>query len=191
MERNSGDSGQNFGQGSTGGTSGMSGASGGSAGYGATGAGGSSYGEGGSTGVGDQARGAIDRAGDEAQGRASQVKEKASQAASTVREKAGNLKMSLADQLERGAEALRHRSGETGGTYAGATGEGSMAVGQNRLGNLTESVAGGMQNTADWLREADLDGLKTGVERQVKEHPGRTLLIALGVGYLIGKAFRK
>jgi hypothetical protein len=25
----------------------------------------------------------------------------------------------------------------------------------------------------------------------VKEHPGRTLLIAVGLGYLLGKAFRK
>jgi len=28
------------------------------------------------------------------------------------------------------------------------------------------------------------------MEREVKEHPGRTLLIAVGLGYLIGKAFR-
>ena len=28
------------------------------------------------------------------------------------------------------------------------------------------------------------------LEKQVKEHPGRTLLIAAGLGYLIGKAFR-
>jgi len=25
----------------------------------------------------------------------------------------------------------------------------------------------------------------------VREHPGRTLMIALGLGYVIGKAFRK
>jgi len=48
-----------------------------------------------------------------------------------------------------------------------------------------------MQATADWLRDADLDSLRTGVERQVKEHPGRTLLFAVGLGYLLGKAFRK
>ena len=38
---------------------------------------------------------------------------------------------------------------------------------------------------------ADLDSLKSGIERQVKEHPGRTLLIAAGLGYLLGKAVRK
>jgi hypothetical protein len=47
-----------------------------------------------------------------------------------------------------------------------------------------------MEATADWLRDADIDGIKTGIERQVKEHPGRTLLIAAGLGYLIGRAFR-
>jgi ElaB/YqjD/DUF883 family membrane-anchored ribosome-binding protein len=33
--------------------------------------------------------------------------------------------------------------------------------------------------------------MKSGIERQVKEHPGRTLAIAVGVGYLLGKAIRK
>lgn len=48
-----------------------------------------------------------------------------------------------------------------------------------------------MQATADFLRDADLQGMKTGIERQVKEHPGRTLLIAAGLGYILGRAFRK
>ena len=61
----------------------------------------------------------------------------------------------------------------------------------NRLSEATNQLAGGLQASADWLRDADLDGLKAGVERQVKEHPGRTLAVAVGVGYLLGKAFRK
>jgi hypothetical protein len=48
-----------------------------------------------------------------------------------------------------------------------------------------------MQSSADWLRDADLEKIKDGVEKQVKEHPARTLLVALGAGYLIGKAFRR
>jgi len=47
------------------------------------------------------------------------------------------------------------------------------------------------ERSADWLRDADIDKLKEGVEKQVKEHPARTLLVALGAGYLIGKAFRR
>ena len=56
---------------------------------------------------------------------------------------------------------------------------------------VTDTLASGMQSSADWLRDADLDQLKAGVEKQVKEHPARSLLVALGAGYLIGKAFRR
>lgn len=56
---------------------------------------------------------------------------------------------------------------------------------------VSDSLATGMQSSADWLRDADLDKLKHGVEKQVKEHPARTLLVALGAGYLLGKIFRR
>ena len=69
--------------------------------------------------------------------------------------------------------------------------QGTLNPGSRNYPTLIIQVAGGMQATADWLREADLDTMRAGVERQVKEHPGRTLLIAVGLGYLLGKAFRK
>ena len=61
----------------------------------------------------------------------------------------------------------------------------------SRIAPVATKVAGGMEATAGWLRETDLDSVKTGIERQVKEHPGRTLLVAVGLGYLLGKAIRK
>ena len=61
----------------------------------------------------------------------------------------------------------------------------------SRVGEATNQLAGGLQASADWLRDADIDGLKSGIERQVKDHPGRTLAVAVGLGYLLGKAFRK
>jgi hypothetical protein len=66
-----------------------------------------------------------------------------------------------------------------------------MIADDSRIATATNQLAGGLQASADWLREADLDGVKSGLERQVKEHPGRTLAVAVGVGYLLGKAFRK
>ena len=117
-----------------------------------------------------------------------------SDAGSTVRDRAGNLKNSLADALESGAERLRHQ-GADGGQVAGATAAGDsagmVAEQSNRMSDVSNQVAGGLQGAADWLRDADLDGLKSGLERQVKEHPGRTLAVAVGIGYLLGKAIRK
>jgi ElaB/YqjD/DUF883 family membrane-anchored ribosome-binding protein len=133
------------------------------------------------SGLADRAKSAAGAAGD-----------KLSDVGSTVRDKAGTFKDSLADALQSGAERLRQQSGS--GQMAGATGVGgstSMVADDNRLAQTSNQIAGGMQGAADWLRDADLDGLKTGLEKQVKDHPGRTLAVAVGVGYLLGKAFRK
>jgi ElaB/YqjD/DUF883 family membrane-anchored ribosome-binding protein len=115
-------------------------------------------------------------------------------AGSTVRDRAGNLKNSLADALESGAERLRQQ-GAGGGQMAGAAATGGstgmVSDQSNRMADMSNQVAGGLQGAADWLRDADLDGLKSGLERQVKEHPGRTLAVAVGLGYLLGKAIRK
>ena len=129
----------------------------------------------------ERAKNAIGTAGD-----------KLADVGSTTREKVGVAKDKLADALQSGAERLRERGRGTGGAaLAGATTDGSTAIqSDSKVAQVSDKVAGGMQASADWLREADLDGLKTGIENQVKEHPGRTLLIAAGLGYLVGRAFR-
>lgn len=146
-------------------------------------------GAGGGGAADSQSGGLADRARDIA----GNAQEKLADVGSTVRERAGHLKDSLADALDTGADRLRARTNGTDsdGQLAGAGG-GSIAMADDgRVAQVTQRVAGGMEATADWLRDADLDNLKIGIERQVKEHPGRSLLIAAGLGYLLGKAFRK
>lgn len=132
---------------------------------------------------------------DRARDAASTAQDKLADVGSTVRDRTGQMKNSLADVLHTGAEKLRQRSNAPTGTstpLAGATDTGSVVVpADTRTTQVTNRVAGGMDAAADWLRETDLDSMKTGLERQVKEHPGRTLLIAAGLGYLLGKAFRR
>ncbi|MGI8498180.1 MAG: hypothetical protein ACR2OG_11435 [Gemmatimonadaceae bacterium] len=107
----------------------------------------------------------------EARDRAGQVKEKASQ-----------LKATLADKMTAGADRLRQASGSAGP-------ESRTIANADVRAKVTTTVAEGMDNTAQWLRTADMDSIRTGIEGQVKNNPGRTLLIAAGVGYLLGKAF--
>lgn len=107
--------------------------------------------------------------------------------ASSVKDKASGIPAMLADGLQAGAEALRQRRPSTetsAGSSVAITNDPSIAA-------VTDTLASGMQSSADWLRDADLDKLKEGVEKQVKEHPARSLLVALGAGYLIGKALRR
>ena len=117
--------------------------------------------------------------------------DKLGKAKERIGERAGELKTSLADKLQQGAEKLRQRS-HGGAQYAGATADGSVGVAHHdKMSQLTDKVAGGMQSTADWVRNADLESVKGDVERQVKDHPARSLLVAVGLGYLLGKAFRR
>ena len=103
-----------------------------------------------------------------------------------VKDRAKELQSTLADRLDAGADKLRQRNQSA--SLAGATGAADVGVASDeRMAQVQDSVARGMTKSADWLRNGDLKG---DIERQVKENPGRTLLIALGVGYLLGKAFR-
>jgi hypothetical protein len=103
-----------------------------------------------------------------------------------VKDKARELQSTLADRLDAGADKLRQRTQSS--TVAGATQGGSVsATADSRMANMQDSVARGMNKSADWLRNGDL---RADVERQVRENPGRSLLIALGLGYVLGKAFR-
>lgn len=162
----------------------------GSAGFGTSGTGGfgstaGAAGAAGTTGTGAAGAGSLK---DRAANLSSTARERAGEFAGTAREKAGELKSTLADKLEQGADRLRSRGGSA--SFAGAAGDGSVAM-DNRADQLTTRLAGGMQGTAEWLREADLENMRLGIERQVRENPGRSLLVAVGLGYLLGKAFRR
>jgi len=182
-----GDSGESQSTGGAGGYGNVGGTSG-SQGYDAGTTGSVGQGFTGSEGTSGNQQGIADRA----RNLAGSTQEKLADVGSTVRDRAGNLKNSLADALDTGANRLRQRGSGTQSDLAGATGgSGSLSLeNDGKMTQVSDKVAGGMESTADWLRQADLDSLRTGVERQVKDHPGRTLLIAAGLGYLLGKAFR-
>jgi len=116
------------------------------------------------------------------------IKSRVKNVASSVKDKASGLPSIIADGLEAGANALRQNRGAAAGTTAGS----SVALtSDSSIAAVTDTLASGMQSSADWIRDADVEKIKAGVEKQVKEHPARSLLVALGAGYLIGKALRR
>lgn len=112
----------------------------------------------------------------------------AARASGGVKAKISGLPALLADGLQAGAEALRQRRATS---PSGSPSSVGALANDPTFAAVSDTLATGMQSSADWLRDADLDKLKEGVENQVKEHPARTLLVALGAGYLLGKAFRR
>lgn len=116
------------------------------------------------------------------------IKGRVRNVASTVKDKAAGLPSIIADGLEAGANALRQNRAAAAETTGGST---VALSNDSSITAVTDTLATGMQSSADWIRDADMDKIKAGVEKQVKEHPARTLLVALGAGYLIGKALRR
>lgn len=132
----------------------------------------------------------VNQAADKAKETANQVADQAKQTVGQAKEKATQLKATLADKLDQGADKLRQKTASTtsemqpSGAGDGATAEASQTM--NRVGG---AVAGGMEKTADWLRTADFESVKTDLEHQVRSHPGRSLVVALGLGYVLGRLF--
>ena len=195
MERNDDFNSQNAGLGGTSG-SGSTGAGSSSFGAGTTGGIGGAGGYGSSGTIGSpgggsdfgQGAGGAGGAGQGGQSKFQQAKGVASDKLGTVKEKVGNLNTTLADKLEAGAEKLRQRTSSGAQQFAGATGTESVAASDDRMVQYQNQLAKGLDSTADFLRNGDI---KASVEDQVRTNPGRTLLIALGVGYVLGKAFRR
>jgi ElaB/YqjD/DUF883 family membrane-anchored ribosome-binding protein len=115
---------------------------------------------------------------------APRVYDRVEQQAETIGERAVQLKSQLADRLETGASKLRQRSTDT------AKIDDAIATTKEKVADASDRVASGMERSAEWLRSADMSSVQKGLERQVRENPGRTLLIAGAIGYLLGRAFK-
>ena len=170
------------------GAGGTSGAGSSGSGFGAAGAGGAGGSDFGTTGGvgGTEATSRVQEGKQAVADKFGAVKEKVQNL--NVKEKVQNLNSSLADRLEAGADKLRQRSQSGQLAGAGAMGATAGMSDQQRMAQYGDKAAAGLEGAADWLRNGDL---KESVEQQVRTNPGRTLLIALGLGYVLGKALRK
>lgn len=82
-------------------------------------------------------------------------------------------------------------AGEFSGSTNDFAGSSASASGiRGKLDTARTKVVDGAHAATDWVKQADIDGIKTGIEEQVRAHPTRSLLVALGLGYVIGRAMR-
>jgi ElaB/YqjD/DUF883 family membrane-anchored ribosome-binding protein len=113
-----------------------------------------------------------------------QVYDTVAETPASVRDRAVQMKTQLADKLETGAGRLRQRATNTKKI------DDAIATTKQRVVETSDRVATGMERSADWLRSANVSSFQEGLERQVRDNPGRTLLIAGAIGYLLGRAFK-
>jgi hypothetical protein len=85
----------------------------------------------------------------------------------------------FSDRVREIAGSAQHTLADVGSTVS------------EKANTMKSSVAEAMESGVNRLKNIDFDSLKASVEREVREHPARTLLMAVGVGYLVGRSFKK
>jgi hypothetical protein len=110
-------------------------------------------------------------------GAADQAKSKMREAGRTLQNKIDENRAPAAERLRNTASALHQRA--------------DRLPGGQKVSGLVHSAAEGMEATADYVREHDLQGMVTDVKHCVRKYPGQALLTALVGGFLIGRAFRR
>lgn len=80
-------------------------------------------------------------------------------------------------------------SGSAASSYTDGTGTAASGL-RGKLDTARTKVVDGAHAATDWIKQADIEGIKSGIEAQVRSNPTRSLLVALGLGYLVGRAMR-
>ena len=108
---------------------------------------------------------------------ASAAKEKISDARGQVTDKIDDKRGTAADALESAASNIYEKAEDLPGGDA--------------IRNVAHSTAEKLESTAGYIREHDVRAMMSDVEQIVKRNPGPSLLIAVALGFLIGRAFRE
>ncbi len=72
----------------------------------------------------------------------------------------------------------------------------SAGTGERGTGSRTRDTVGQLQDKANELTSRlmdgiDVDDLTRKLEQEIRDHPARTLLLAIGAGFLLGRSARK
>ena len=131
------------------------------------------------TALKDPARGPADddssTLGDKLSDTASKVRDKMSEMGQTAADKIDDNRDAAAEGLETAAMALHEKAEDL--------------PGGEKASDLAHVTAEKLNSTAEYVREHDVKSMMTDVESLVRKNPGPSLLAAMAVGFLIGRAF--
>ena len=117
---------------------------------------------------------------------ADSVSEKMSNAAGQVKDKVSDLGHTAADKID------KNRSAAAGGIEKAASAlheKADSLPGGEKVTSIAHAAADKLNSTAEYVREHDVNKMMDDVEIVVKNNPGRSLLVAGAIGFLVGRAF--
>lgn len=118
---------------------------------------------------------ALPQLGDKLAGITSQVKDSVSDLGTAAANKFDENREAAAAGLKDAASNLHQNAGSLSGG--------------DKLTSMAHSAASALDSTADWVRENNSTKIMADVSSLVKRNPGPSMLAAIAVGFLIGRAF--
>ncbi|HWC28752.1 MAG TPA: hypothetical protein VG845_01610 [Dehalococcoidia bacterium] len=116
---------------------------------------------------------------------AERLKETAREYAEKAQDKAGELGDKASGQVESGKGQAANGLDRAAGVIKDKTGDITDAAGQ-----AGAKVAGGMESTADYLRDHKTTRIWKDVGKYSKNHPVQAIVVAIFFGLLIGRMLR-
>jgi hypothetical protein len=110
---------------------------------------------------------------EKAKGKANEMADKAEKTASNVKDKADSATGSVGSGMKTMGEKVEEYGPKEG-----------------MLGKATSKVSEGLKQSGEYLEEKGLSGMAGDVGEMIKRNPIPSLLLALGIGYLVGRALR-
>lgn len=110
----------------------------------------------------------------DAQSKMKEGKKKADEMVGKAQQRTDEGMDKAADAMDRGADMLRERGNEQGGT----------------VGQMAGTAADAMESAGSYLHETDTGEMMDQVEAYIRKNPTQSLLIAAGVGFVLAKAMK-
>lgn len=110
----------------------------------------------------------------DAQSKMDEGKQKAGEMAGMAQDRADQGMDKTADAMDRGADMLRERGDQQGGT----------------VGQVAGTAADAMESAGAYLHDTNTGEMMDQVEAYIRKNPTQSLLVAAGVGFVLAKAFK-
>ena len=129
----------------------------------------------------DTAHNTVDNVSDKAQQVASNVKDKAQQAA----DKAQDLGQQAVDRADDATTTVGEKMTDVAQTIR------DKAPVSGPVANAADTAASTLERAGSYLQEQDLADMRADLEGIIRRHPIESLLVGLGVGYLLARSMRR
>lgn len=127
----------------------------------------------------------IDRAADNAQSTIENVRDKAESIASDAKDRAQQIGAQVADRADSATTTVGTKMTDVAQTIR------EKAPDSGPVADVADTAAQTLERAGTYLQQQDLASMRADLEGIIRRHPLESLLIGLGIGYLLARSTRR